>query len=88
MQGTLIALSAEETLCIRGAYLLTVLRGNLSLFGATSSHICSETISPSSTRAIRQFEATICRANWGSLAYPARVTNDLVWVPCQSPEVL
>ena len=33
MQGTLIVLSAEETLCIGGAYLLTVLRGTLSLFG-------------------------------------------------------
>ena len=35
MQGTLIVLSAEERLCIGGAYLLTVLRGTLSLFGTT-----------------------------------------------------
>ena len=35
MQGTLIVLSAEEILCIGGTYLLTVLRGTLSLFGTT-----------------------------------------------------
>ena len=35
MQGTLIVLSAEETLCTGGAYLLTVLRGSLSLLGTT-----------------------------------------------------
>ena len=35
MQGTLIVLSAEETLCTGGEYLLTVLRGSLSLLGTT-----------------------------------------------------
>jgi polynucleotide 5'-hydroxyl-kinase GRC3/NOL9 len=34
-QGTLIVLSAEETLCIGGACLLTVLRGTVSLLGTT-----------------------------------------------------
>lgn len=34
-QGTLIALSEEETLCIGGAYLLTVLRGTVSLLGTS-----------------------------------------------------
>ncbi len=34
-QGTLIALSAEETLCIGGVYLLTILRGTVSLLGTS-----------------------------------------------------
>ena len=50
-QGTLIAISAEETLCIGGTYLLTILRGTVSLLGASigASTRCHRVYAPKSS---------------------------------------